>query len=570
MKTKYALISVFHKDGVVEFAKKLVALGWKIISSSNTAKAIKEGGLEVLDVSDIIQAATKKMIINIISELKSLNVITFNTNDLTLDNVIDQIMKRLNIGTPILDHRVATLYSYVHAAILARRNELADIDELKKLGVDPIDLVCVDFYDLSNEIYKPDVTEEQVIKLTDIGGPTLVSGAAKNRLIVICDPSDREPSIKYIEDGEKDGKFLDYLVAKAHKVVSEYRLLSAIFHSKGMYTGFIGTKVTDLKYGENPQQLPSALYTLNSSDPLALDKFNLVEGSPCGYVNYTDIDRLLQTMCHVAAGFQRNFGYVPLIAVGVKHGNPCGAAVGDNASDVITKMISGDPLAIFGGAIITNFSITAEEAWVFASSTQQKPKFDVVVAPSITPEAVKVLQRKEGRCHMLENPALFSLSLDTATCYRQVRGGFLLQPNYTYVLDLSDCEVCNDSVGENYKKDIILAWAIGSTSNSNTITIVKDGYLIGNGVGQMDRVAAAELAITKVNRAKHVTAGAVAYSDSFFPFTDGPESLIKAGVKVILSSSGSVKDNVVKNFCADNDVALYLIPDKVGRGFYKH
>ncbi len=586
MKTRYALISVFHKEGIVEFAKKLVSLGWKIISSSNTAKAIKAGGLEVLDVSDIIQAATKKMIINIISELQNLNVIALNTNDLTLDNIVDQIMKRLNIGTPILDHRVATLYSYIHAAILARRNELADIDELKKLGVEPIDLVCVDFYPLEQTINKEGVTEEEVVRLTDIGGPTLLSSAAKNRLIVIGDPADRNRVIEYLEAGEPNHEehlvtdepsyesLIDYLVAKAHYIVSKYRLLSAIYHSQRTYAGFIGTKFADCKYGENPWMTPAAIYSITNDDPLGMDKFRLIEGTDPSFINWTDVDSALQTITHIVAGYEVNFGYVPLTAVGVKHGNACGAAVGDESVETISKMIKGNPIAIFGGTIVTNFGITDQEAWQILTLGMEDKKrvVDCIAAPFFSEQAIEILSRKHGKCRLLENKALLGLnksSLDQNYRFRYVRGGFLSQPNYTHILEINNCYVLGD-LDDNVSKDLILGWAVGSTSTSNTITLVKDSMLIGNGVGQQDRRTAAQLAVMIAKNNKHELAGSVAYSDSYFPFTDGPQVLSDNNVLVILASSGSINDEKIKEFCLEKHVCLCMIPDKEARGFCKH
>ncbi len=175
---------------------------------------------------------------------------------------------------------------------------------------------------------------------------------------------------------------------------------------------------------------------------------------------------------------------------------------------------------------------------------------------------------------MLENPALASLtakSLNSETRFRQVRGGFLRQPNYTYVLDLHDARIeRTGALTPEAEKDLLLAWAVGSTSNSNTVCLVKDGQLIGNGVGQQDRVGGCELAIKRAKDARHDTAGAVAYSDSFFPFVDGPQALATAGVKTIFATSGSVRDAEVKAACADAGVSLVMIPDSVARGFYGH
>jgi phosphoribosylaminoimidazolecarboxamide formyltransferase/IMP cyclohydrolase len=179
-----------------------------------------------------------------------------------------------------------------------------------------------------------------------------------------------------------------------------------------------------------------------------------------------------------------------------------------------------------------------------------KRLLDGVLAPSFSEEARIELNRKKGKCRLLENSALIHLgssSLDKVPRFRYVRGGFLRQPNYTFVLDFKDrdLEIVGPQCSEAQATDLLLAWAVGSTSNSNTITLVKNGILVGNGIGQQDRVGAATLAITRALRSGHDTAGAVAYSDSFFPFPDGPETAARAGVTAIIQPGGSVKDSEV-------------------------
>jgi phosphoribosylaminoimidazolecarboxamide formyltransferase/IMP cyclohydrolase len=249
-------------------------------------------------------------------------------------------------------------------------------------------------------------------------------------------------------------------------------------------------------------------------------------------------------------------------------------------------MIDGDTRAIFGGLVMTNFGLDEEHAEIISSHHANGRRIlDVVVAPDFGKAAVETLSRKGGRCKMLANEALGNLtrqSLDDTPRIRFVRGGFLKQPNYTYVLDLADQDLQVPAsmtpedvkamalAKEQWQRDLLLAWAVGATSNSNTITLVKDGMLIGNGVGQQDRVGACELALTRARGSGHDPKGAVAYSDSFFPFTDGPEVLIDAGVIAILATSGSIRDEKVRAVCEQRKVALFLLPDKTSRGFFGH
>jgi phosphoribosylaminoimidazolecarboxamide formyltransferase/IMP cyclohydrolase len=239
------------------------------------------------------------------------------------------------------------------------------------------------------------------------------------------------------------------------------------------------------------------------------------------------------------------------------------------------KMVSGDPLALFGGLVMVNFPIDMEEVVILQNAeTERKILFDVVVALGFSPSAIEALKRKKGKCRLLENSAL-SLAdiddLDKGDIVRSVRGGFLIQENYGFILDLKDERLIKyGELEHTAEDDMLLAKAICDTSNSNTITIVKNGMLLGNGVGQTARVHGAAVALYLANKAGHTAAGAVAASDSFFIHTDAPELLHEAGITGIISTSGSVKDKEVIQYCQDKGIILYLIPDAIGRGFCNH
>lgn len=345
-----------------------------------------------------------------------------------------------------------------------------------------------------------------------------------------------------------------------------------------------GRLVQPCKYGENAWQTPAGLYSTGLDDPLALDKFELVDGDDASFNNDKDINRLLHTVTHLVAGWKANrIQSWPEVAVAVKHGNACGAGLGGSVNgeppdhnQILTRMIAGDTRAILGGSVMTTFPITAELAdtlinWNMTSG--ERRKLDCVVAPEFDEEAVIMLARKHGKCRILRNPALTDPSLDTEPLITPVRGGFLIQPNYTFVPDFKDNTLieCHGKPADwRAIDDLILAWAVGSTSNSNTITLAHERTLIGNGVCQQDRVGGCELAVKRARDAGHYTIGAVAYSDSFFPFADGVEVLAQAGLQVILSSSGSIHDQDVLAFCASRGITIYLVPDKKGRGFFGH
>lgn len=557
MKQKIALISVYNKEGITDFAKSLIDLGWKIISSGGTAKHLKDAGISVIDVAEIT-------------------------------------------GMPaILSHRVVTLHPKIQGGLLAL-NTPEHLAELEKYGIPFIDLVCVDLYPLEEEVKSEKVTRESVIEKTDIGGPTMIRSGAKGGRITICDPKDRGKVIEWLKAGEPDReKFLNDLRAKAEATISRYCAISADYHSQGGYKSIFGKKIFDCAYGENGYQIPASFFRIHGGgqDPLAIANWQLVAGSPMSYNNICDLDRMMQTMTHIGAGFEKNFNKVPSIAIGAKHGNACGAGVCDSADafvqslgpsqssatpsqkhtsspqiEAIGKMLQGDLRAIFGGSVMLNFPVdeeVADELIHKFSPEGVRRLLDIVAAPSFSPEAIEILSRKKGKCRLLANPAILKAglsSLDISRRFRYVRGGFLEQPNYTFVPKID-----NDNV--------ILAWAVGSTSNSNTITIVKDGRLYGNGVGQQDRVGAAKLAIFRADDAARFADSAVeqsnlenatAYSDSFFPFPDAPEVLINRGIKTIFSTSGSVNDQKIIDLCKQKGVNLIMIPDSEARGFYQH
>ncbi len=549
------MLSVYDKNGIVEFAEGLVKLGWQIYASGGTARTIHEHGLAVTDISKLVG------------------------------------------GQAILGHRVVTLSREIAAGLLANPASESDRQELATLNIPLIDLVCVDMYPLEETINNKEASKSDVIEKTDIGGPTMLRAAAKGRRIVLSSPEQRQLVLQWLQDNKpNEEQFIDNLVARAEYEVTRYVFTSAMYHSDHDISGFIAKRITSTKYGENPQQTEAALYADNRvvADPLGLDQFTHVQGIERSFINMTDIDRLLQTITHIAAGFEKNFSVVPAIAVGVKHGNACGAGVATTPLEAVKKMLEGDTRAIFGGIIMVSSNIdkTLAEALMYHAMEGDKPRLlDGVVGASVTEDALELLSRNKLR--VVVNPALATLtqlSLDQKRRLRPVRGGALEQPNYDFVIDLKADYMAyhGKELREEQRHDLILAWAIGATSNSNTITLVKNGQLIGNGVGQQDRIGAAQLALTRTTTAlpqltdrgdkiqmqitldRKKLAGACAYSDSFFPFPDGPGLLAQAGITAILASSGSVADEAVIKSLSDKGITLAMVPDKIGRGFYLH
>ena len=548
-----ALLSVYDKTGIAEFARGLEELGWTIYASGGTYKTIIEAGVTAHDVADLVG------------------------------------------GSAILGHKVVTLSREIGAGLLADLNNSEEMSEMAAENLPVIHLVCQDSYPLEATIAEGG-SRDDVLQQSDIGGPTMLREAAKGRRIVLSVPEQRAQVLDWLRAGKPNEKeFVDQLAARATYEVARYTMIEAKYWGGDEVAGFIGRQIAPTKYGENPQQKFAALYADNriDIDPLGQDQFEYVQGMERGFVGVTDLDRSLQTLAHIAAGFDVNFGTVPFIAAGVKHGNTCGAAVAKMPNDAIKKMLDGDLRAIFGGVVMVNFALdetTATTLLRYGMDSEQNRLLDGVICAGADDKALELLSRKKLR--VITNPALAILSrdsLETARRFRPIRGGMLVQDNYDFVQELTaEHMTCYGEISEQQKRDMILAWAVGATSNSNTITLVKNGQLIGNGVGQQDRVGAGQLALSRtttttpslqkndqtltliisLDAAK--LAGSVAYSDSFFPFPDGPELLAQAGVRAILTSSGSVGDKAVIKTLTDAGVSVMMVPDKIGRGFFQH
>jgi len=560
---KTALISVYAKEGIDVFAKKLVDRGWQILASGGTAKFLESAGIPVKDVADLIG------------------------------------------GAAILGHRVVTLSREVHAGLLSR-NIPEDIAEMERLGLTRIDLVCCDFYPLVEEIAKPGATTESVIEKTDVGGPTMVHSGAKGSRIVICDPDDRQMVIDQLEAaGDVDEKTRQHLRAKAEAVVAAYCLDSARFHGAGEFDGFIGRVIFELAYGENRDQSPAYLYSTGTDDPLAWDKFEVVSGLP-GFINMADGDRTLQILCLMAEAYRRNFeGKVPFIAIACKHGNPCGAAVDWNdPKTALTKALLGDHIAVMGAEVMTNFVITDELAQnlfgvpsylftdelaqnLFGASSYLSVRVnrelwgvDVVFAPGFSEEAIKLLGKKERR-RLLANLALANPVMSgDEWVIRPVRGGFLRQKASRFVFESAAVEewTGQQGLGPDDYSSLIIAWAVTWRASSNTVALAKRHMLIGLGCGQQDRIACVKLCLDRAERAGHNPTGSLFASDAFFPYArrkkeedplEGPELLNQAGcIGGVVPADGKNLAEVKEFFASTGMAVAFLL--KEHRGFSGH
>lgn len=512
--TKRALISVSDKRGVVELAKRLRELGWEIISTGGTGKKIAEAGVPVTPIREI----------------------TGMSED------------------DYFSHRMSTISYPVGSALLYVRGDKEHEAEAKEIGVLPIDLVVCNLYPFGEAVAKEPGDIAAAVRNIDIGGPTMVRAAAKNHaghqdgpgVTIVVDPADYDMVLAFLE---KDGKIpLDFrrkLAVKAFELTARYDLaiwqhLSGLFEEGEVFYR-VAKLVQQCRYGENPHQ-EGAFYSFDTNDLLALDKFVQLAGKEMSFNNFNDLHGALRALCHCRVSLKKELGEERLVAIGVKHGNPCGAAFGTVPTEVLAKMLEGDLTAIFGGIIITNFSIGIEEAKIIKKHKMEegmKRFLEIVAAPSFSRVAFEYFAKAKD-LRLLVNDALRTPHLDQGESFLQVRGGILAQNPNNRVITSKDFKVVTEkSPSENQMLDMVFARALNASSKSNNVLAVKDNMLIGNGTGQMDRVRCIQImAMREPERFE----GAVISSDALFPFPDSIDEIARLKAGAILSVEGSKKD----------------------------
>ena len=517
---KRALLSVSDKTGIIEFAKELSSLGWEIISTGGTHKALEDSGLKVTGISDVT-------------------------------------------GFPeCLDGRVKTLHPAIHAGVLAMRSNPEHMKQLEELKIDTIDMVVVNLYPFKQTILKDGVTRAEAIENIDIGGPTMIRAAAKNYqdVAVIVDPEDYGKIISELkEDGEVslDTKF--YLSAKVFMHTANYDSLIASYMKKqaGIDT-FSDTltltyeKVQDMRYGENPHQ-KAAFYKEIGNTKGLLTNAKQLHGKELSFNNINDMNGALDLL--------KEFTEPTVVAC--KHANPCGVASADNIHDAYVKAYTSDPVSIFGGIITANREIdkaTAEEI--------SKIFVEIVVAPSFTDEALEILEKKKNiRIMVLEN--ILEKQADDALDIKKVSGGILVQTIDNALYNEEDLKVVTKKAPtEKEMEDLIFALKMVKFTKSNGIAIAKDKRSIGIGPGQVNRIWACQQAIdhgTKELGADSVK-GACLASDAFFPFPDCVEECAKAGITAIVTPGGSVNDQLSIDACDKYGIAMVF----TGMRHFKH
>ncbi len=540
---KRALISVSDKTGLVPFATALVnEFGVELISTGGTAKALRDAGLPVKDVSEVT-------------------------------------------GFPeMMDGRVKTLHPLIHGGLLGLRDEPSHVEAMQKHNIQPIDLVIINLYPFQQTIAKPDVTFDEAIENIDIGGPSMIRSAAKNhRFVLVCTSADRyEKVLGDLREhkGSSCGKHRLKLAQRAFAHTSEYdgtinaylkkQLDQAIPHAAAQRSvadlraelperiDLSMTRVQTLRYGENPHQ-PAGLYASGSASRLSLADAKQHHGKELSYINLLDADAALACV--------KDFDG-PAACI-VKHATPCGVARAQDIASAFVNAYDSDPLAAFGGIVAVNRPIDLATA----QKIVEGQKFlEVIVAPDYAGDALALLKGRWKNVRLLEVSSMGVSPMpgherdahDTRLSIRSIDGGFLVQESDTVGIVESEWKVVsNRQPTAQELADLKFAWLACKHVKSNAIVLAKNGATVGIGGGQVDRVGAARIAIEKAGeRAK----GAVAASDAFFPFPDGPELLLKAGVTAIVQPGGSQRDQLTIDAVNAAGAAMVF----TGRRHFRH
>ncbi|MEG1431703.1 bifunctional phosphoribosylaminoimidazolecarboxamide formyltransferase/IMP cyclohydrolase [Eubacterium sp.] len=508
-----ALISVSDKTGIVEFAQKLVAQGWDILSTGGTARALREAEVPVRDVSEIT-------------------------------------------GFPeCLDGRVKTLHPLVHGGILNIRGNEEHQKQCQKLGIENIDLLVINLYPFKNTMMKEGVAFEDCIENIDIGGPTMLRSAAKNfnDVTVVVDPADYATVLSEIEDeGYTTYQTRYNLALKVFETTAAYDTMISDYlrgHvEKALLVEdkvtFTYEKVQDLRYGENPHQ-KAAFYKEIGKNVGTLTSALQLQGKELSYNNINDTNGALEVL--------KEYQDEPTI-VAVKHANPCGVASDATIADAYRKAYEADPTSIFGGIVASNREIDADTA------RQMVEIFlEVIVAPGFTDEAKAILSAKENlRLLVLEDILHNEPGYET----KKVMGGLLVQERDTQGYE--KLEVVTDRAPSDAEMaDLLFAWKAVKNTKSNAITLAKDKCLVANGPGQVNRIWPME---SCVEHGGESCKGAVMASDAFFPFDDVVKAAAAAGITAIIQPGGAGRDADSIAVCNDNNIAMVF----TGMRHFKH
>jgi len=487
-----ALISVYDKTGLVPFARGLVDIGFELVASGGTATELEEARLEVTRVEDVT-------------------------------------------GFPeMLGGRVKTLHPRVHAGILARSREPEDLETLEEHGIERFDLVCVNLYPFEQVAGRLGANDDDVVEMIDVGGPSMLRAAAKSfaDVAVVARPADYDEVLAELR--EQNGVLLP---ETRRRLAATAFTISAAYES-AISRWFIGgqefpetlvptfDRELELPYGENPHQ-QAAFYVERGRRTHVLSRVEQLAGRPLSYNNVNDLSAarlLVRELQHPAC-------------VIVKHANPCGVAIAETIEDAYARALAADPISAYGGVVVLNQAVTVE-----LGETLREQFVDVLFAPGYDEQAMEALAGKSTRIlNDTERRAL----VETERDYKRVLGGLLVQDRDWDLPDRELMDVVCGEVSPETWLDLGFACRVVKHVTSNAIVLAKRGQTIGIGAGQMSRVDSVRIAIEKARELGHDVEGSVLASDAFFPFADGPQLALDAGVAAIIQPGGSKRDDEV-------------------------
>lgn len=485
---KRALISVYDKTGIVDFAKELVKLDWEIISTGGTARELNNAGIKVIDISEIT-------------------------------------------GFPeCFDGRVKTLHPKIHGGLLALRDNKQHVEQMNKLGVQPVDMVVNNLYPFKQTLLKNNVTHQDIIENIDIGGPSMLRAAAKNYayVTVIVDPADYTKVLEELKErGEICKLSNEYLAAKVFQHTAHYDALIASYFNQKTGIDFPDTytatyeKKQELRYGENPHQ-EAAFYTEIKDTEGTLSNAEKLHGKELSFNNINDTNGALEAL--------KEFEEPTVVAV--KHANPCGIGSAETISDAYAKAYKADTVSIYGGIIAANREIDE-----VAAEMMSKIFIEVVVAPSYSTAALERLKKKKN-LRILRLPQIEKNNYQTHNT-KKVLGGILAQEIDSILIKDELKVVTKRKPTDDEMQDLLFGWKVVKHIKSNGIVLAKNKATVGVGPGQVNRIWALENSIKQGD--EHVE-GSVLASDAFFPFSDSVEAAAAAGITAIIQPGGSIRD----------------------------
>ncbi|MFA5034194.1 MAG: bifunctional phosphoribosylaminoimidazolecarboxamide formyltransferase/IMP cyclohydrolase [Candidatus Margulisiibacteriota bacterium] len=513
---KYALLSVWDKTGLDKFAKELTELGFELISSGGTAEYLRQAGIKVTEVS------------------------------------------KLTKYPHMLGGRVKTLHPIIHGGILADRTNPDHVKELKKFKINPFDLVICNLYPFEKVISKKKFTHEEAIENIDIGGPSMVRGAAKNHknVGIVVDPADYN---KILDEIKKNGSLSlttkEGLALKAYKHTAQYdALIVSYLSGKVKEEKFPKElsiqleKIQDLRYGENPHQQAAFYREKGAGREGELVNAKQLHGKELSFNNIVDME---------SAWNAANYFVEPTICI-VKHNTPCGLAKAKLLVDAYKAALASDPVSAYGGIIAANRRIDEATAREVA-----KLFVEVIIAPAYTPQALAILKEKA-------NIRIIELGMNSVNKpfkgldYKRVSGGLLVQDTDAAQLAVNEVKVVTKrqpTVAE--LDDLFFAWGAAKYVKSNAIVLIKDGATVGVGAGQMSRIDSVDIAVKKAGeKAK----GSVLASDAFFPFSDVVEAAAKNGITAIIQPGGAKRDQESIDMADKHKIAMVF----TGRRHFRH